>query len=115
METLTFDQLPAEIRKLGQEISEVKQLLIEKSKPPIENHNRFLTIQEAALFLSLSVATLYTKVSRNQLPFMKRGKRLYFSESELIEYLKSGRRKPKEEIEQEVDSHLSNNKKGGAK
>lgn len=71
-------------------IKEVNEELVkEKTQQP----DKFLSIQEAAKFLSLSVPTMYTKVSTGKLPYMKRGKRLYFSESELIEYLKSGRRK----------------------
>ena len=48
-------------------------------------------IQEAGNFLKLSVPTIYSKVSRKELPYMKRGKRLYFSKTDLMEFLKSGR------------------------
>lgn len=78
---------------------------------PVE---QFLTIQEAANFLSLSVATLYTKVSKGQLPSMKRGKRLYFSSIQLSEYIKQGAKKTFAEIEAEAENYL-NNKRGGAK
>lgn len=73
---------------------------------------KFLTIQEAGEFLNLSVPTLYGKVSKGSIPVMKRGKRLYFSSIELLEYLKQGRRKSNAEIEQEAEAFLSNNKKG---
>jgi hypothetical protein len=43
---------------------------------------------------------------------MKRGKRLYFSKLELLEYLKGGRKKSVAEIEAEADALLSKNKKG---
>lgn len=79
---------------------------------PIQQPERFLTIQEASEFLSLSVPTIYSKVSKGELPVMKRSKRLYFSNSELLEYLKGGRKKTSSEIQQEVDLYLSNNKKG---
>ena len=39
-------------------------------------------------------------------------KRLYFSRTELLEYLKDGRKKSNAEIEQEAKAYLSNNKKG---
>lgn len=77
-----------------------------------EQPEQFLTIQGAAQFLNLAVATIYSKVSREELPFMKRGNRLYFSSIELMEYLKQGRHKSNAEIEQEVDAYLSNKKKG---
>ena len=43
---------------------------------------------------------------------MKRGKRLYFSTTELMEYIKEGRKKSYAEIEQEAGMYLSNNTKG---
>jgi hypothetical protein len=43
---------------------------------------------------------------------MKRSKRLYFSRTELLEYLKKGRKKSSSEIEQEANAYLLNNKKG---
>lgn len=69
-----------------------------------------LTVQEAANFLNLSKPTIYSKVSKRELPFMKRGKRLYFSKSELLEYIKEGRRQTATEIKLEVNTYL---KKGG--
>ena len=79
---------------------------------PTDQPEQFLTIQEAAEFLSLSVPTLYSKVSKGELPVMKRSKRLYFSRTELLEYLKDGRKKSNAEIEQEAKAYLLNNKKG---
>ena len=73
---------------------------------------KLLTIQEAAEFLRLTVPTMYGKVSKGELPVMKRGKRLYFSRTELLEYLKDGRKKSNAEIEQEAKAYLLNNKKG---
>jgi hypothetical protein len=42
---------------------------------------------------------------------MKRSKRLYFSRTELLEYLKDGRKKSNAEIEAEAKAYLK--KKGG--
>jgi len=58
---------------------------------PAQAEEKLLTIQEASEFLKLSVATIYSKVSKGELPVMKRSKRLYFSNKELLEYLKDGR------------------------
>lgn len=110
---LTFDQLPKAVTLLTNEISELKRLLLEeKEQPPIETPEKFLNIQEAAQFLKLTVPTIYSKVSKRELPVMKRGKRLYFSSTELMEYIKEGRKKSNAEIEREAETYLSNNKKG---
>ena len=112
-ENLTFDQLPKAVTMLTKEVSELKRLLIEKQEqPPTEQPEQLLTVQEAAQFLNLTVPTIYSKVSKGELPVMKRSKRLYFSSTELMEYLKEGRKKSNAEIEQEAEAYLSNNKKG---
>jgi|TARA_B110000093_G_scaffold137816_1_gene147789 excisionase family DNA binding protein len=77
-----------------------------------EQPDKLLSIKEAAQFLNLSVPTIYSKVSKGELPFMKRSKRLYFSSSELLAYLKEGRSKSNYEIEKEAEAYLLTNKKG---
>jgi excisionase family DNA binding protein len=109
---LTFEQLPQAVTMLTKEVSELKRLLTEKQvQPPTDQPEQFLTIQEAAEFLSLTVPTMYSKVSKGELPVMKRSKRLYFSRTELLEYLKDGRKKSNAEIEAEAKAYLK--KKGG--
>ena len=83
----------------------------QESKAPTNQTEQLLTIQEAAEFLSLTVPTMYSKVSKGELPVMKRSKRLYFSRTELLDYLKEGRKKSNAEIEQEAKAYLSNKKK----
>ncbi|CAA7386979.1 helix-turn-helix domain-containing protein [Chryseobacterium fistulae] len=113
-QVLTFDQLPKAVTMLTKEISELKQLLLSQSEQhPIEQPDQFLTIQGAATLLNLTVPTMYSKVSRNELPVMKRGKRLYFSRTELLEYLKEGRKKSNAEIEAEAEMYLCNKKSAG--
>lgn len=84
----------------------------QESKAPTNQPEQLLTIEEAAEFLSLTVPTMYSKVSKGELPVMKRSKRLYFSRTELLEYLKDGRKKSNAEIEAEAKAYLLNNKKG---
>jgi excisionase family DNA binding protein len=96
-------------------LSSIENLILDlKHQPtkvkPTDQPEQLFTIQQAAEFLSLSVPTLYTKVSKGELPVMKRSKRLYFSRTELLEYLKDGRKLTNAEIEQEADQYLINKK-----
>lgn len=75
--------------------------------------DKLLTVQEVAKLLKLAPPTIYAKVSDNTLPFMKQGKRLYFLESDIIEYLKQSRNKTNAEIEEEATSYIK--RKGGKK
>jgi len=111
MENLTFDKLPEAVTMLAKEVSELKALLLKQSEQPsTEPQDELLTIQQASELLNLSVPTLYSKVSKREISSMKRSKRLYFSRTELIEYLKAGKRKTSAEIEAEADAYLSNKK-----
>ena len=111
--TLTFDQLPEAVTTLTKEVSELKNLIITKQEqPPKEQSETLLNVQEAAEFLKLEVPTIYSKVSRGELPVMKRSKRLYFSSIEPMDYLKQGRKKSSAEIEQEARAYLLKTKKG---
>ena len=97
-------------------LSNIETLLLDlkhqpKEVEPTDQPEQLLTIQEAAQFLSLTVPTLYSKVSKGELPVMKRSKRLYFSRTELMEYLKAGRKKSNSEIEAEAQTYLK--RKGG--
>ena len=56
--------------------------------------------------------TWYSKISRNEVPCYKRGKKIYFLKPEIDEWLKQGKRKSNAEIEQEAEAYLSNTKKG---
>lgn len=98
-------------------LSSIENLILDlKHSPlrvePTEHPEQLLTIQQAAEFLSLFVPTLYSKVSKSELPVMKRGKRLYFSRTELMEYIKEGRKKSNAEIEVEAEAYLTDKKKG---
>ncbi len=95
-------------------IREAQADLPNKEVEPNDKQEDLLTVQGASSFLSLTVPTIYSKVSKGELPFMKRSKRLYFSRTELIEYLRGGRRKTNEEISQEADQYLTKGG-GGAK
>ena len=105
METLTFDQLPQAVSKLQDKLECIEQLLLRQHEQPPE-HEELLTISNAAKFLNLSVPTIYSKVCRKEIPVNKRGKRLYFYRSELTEWVKSGRKKTRDEIREEAVQKL---------
>jgi len=100
-----FEVIEARLSNIESLILDIKH---QPNKVDKEQTERFLNIKETAVFLNLSPATIYSKVSRRELPFMKRGKRLYFSKDELLDYVKNGRKRT--EVGAEV--YLSNNKKG---
>lgn len=62
-----------------------------------------------------SKATIYAKTSKGEIPHYKDGKHLRFLQSEIDEWLKSGKIKTNTEIEKEAqESLLKVGKKGGS-
>jgi excisionase family DNA binding protein len=111
MEAITFDQLPQAVSRLHEKLDNIELLLREVNHHSPEA-DELLTIAQAAKFLHLSTPTIYGKVSRNEIPVNKQGKRLYFYKSELAEWIKSGRKKTYGEIKQEAEEYLGNSKRG---
>ncbi|HET8803634.1 MAG TPA: helix-turn-helix domain-containing protein [Aequorivita sp.] len=76
------------------------------------NSERKFDVRGAAKFLGITPPTIYTKVSKGELPFCKApgSKRLFFYENDLNNYLKSGRKKSNAEIIAEANTYLSNRK-----
>lgn len=88
-----FEVIEARLNSIEARLSRIENLIQLKQPTkvePSEQPEQLLTVQGAAEFLSLTIPTLYSKVSKGELPVMKRGKHLYFSSTELMEYLKKG-------------------------
>lgn len=113
MQNLTFDQLPNAVSSLFKKMESIEKLLTERNTHPQTDQKELLSMKEAAKFLGLSTATIYSKVSRRELPCMKQNNRLYFMQSELLDYLKAGRKETLEEIKEAALYNLR--KKGGEK
>jgi excisionase family DNA binding protein len=105
METITFDQLPQAVGRLQEQLNHIEQLLLQRRTRAPETDD-LLTISEAAKFLNLSIPTIYTKVSRKEIPVNKKGKRLDFYKSELAGWIKTGRKKTTAEITLEVEQSI---------
>lgn len=77
--------------------------------------DKMLSISEACEFLNLAKQTLYGFTSKNEIPFIKRGKKLYFRKSDLEAWLMQGKQLTKDEIIEQGFNGLTNriNQKNG--
>lgn len=100
---------------IDRRLSNIEEMLLDiKHKPSYQKEDEqedLLTVPQAAKFLTLSVGTVYGLVSSRTIPFMKKGKRVYFLKSELMEYLKSGRGKSLAELSELAEKHVHNKKR----
>lgn len=106
MNQITFEQLPSEVGKLSSKLERIEQLLLNQIDQSTTPEKDLMTIKEASAFLTISVPTIYSKVSRKELPYMKQGKRLYFSKTELMTYLKKGRNATNAEVIENAHENL---------
>uniref|UniRef100_UPI0040489080 helix-turn-helix domain-containing protein n=1 Tax=Algoriphagus sp. TaxID=1872435 RepID=UPI0040489080 len=103
---LTSEQLGNLIQSSVREVLRTSK----QSEASTQTSEKPLSISEVSEFLNLSTSTIYGKVSRGELPYMKRGKRLYFSQAELENYLKDGRKLTLYEIASEANQYCRSKK-----
>lgn len=102
MNEITFENLPKAVARLANEIAEIKSL-VEKGQTPVVSQKRVpIGIDEACRIIGKAKPTIYTLVRKRLLPCYKNGKKLYFFEEELLEWIAKGKKKTLQEIESEV-------------
>ena len=71
------------------------------------NQTKHLTLPEAAKFLDLSPSHLYKLTSERKIPHFKpNGKKIYFDEYELVQWLKRKPTRTLEETEEKAASYI---------
>lgn len=112
-QVLTFDQLPKAVIMLTNEVSELRRLLIERQEQHNEQPEKWLDLNELIEYdpEKRTKPTWYSKISKGEVPYHKRGKKVYFLKSEIDAWLKAGKCKSNAEIELEAETFLSNHKK----
>lgn len=101
--SMSHDELAELIKK------SVSEAFINKGITSQKNDSKLLNVKEAADFMDLATQTLYGYTSKRLIPFVKRGKKLYFQKEELEKWLLEGKKLTKAEIEAGISLH---NKKG---
>lgn len=110
MKQFTAEDLPKILQKMNLKIHKIEKLIKAGNREFKRENDDLLTIEKASELLNLSVSTIYTKVSKNEIPVNKQGKRLYFCRTELLDWIKSGRIKTVDEIHKETENKFSKTK-----
>lgn len=91
METnkITFDQLPEAVALLTKEVSELKNLLLNRSEQPNQStdETELLTPKETAEFLRISLPTLWRWQKKGKIKCFGIAGSRYYKRSELLESL----------------------------
>ena len=104
---ITFEGLPMAISSLAEEVKQIKALILETSIN--DGPDSLLTIEETSEFLHVKKQTLYSYVSKGLIPHHNRAGRLYFLKNELIDWIKTGNKRPFD-LEEEAKKIISKRK-----
>lgn len=109
MAKITFEQVPESVGQLIDDVQEIKRLLLEKNGDQNTESDIWFNIEELCSYLPDKPvrATIYEKVQKRRIPFMRTGKKLIFLKSEIDAWLKQGRQKTFSEISMEAEKYNS--------
>lgn len=110
---ISFEQLPIAVANLAEELSQIKQLLIQyQSSQSEQTTEEWLDLDDLIRYdpQKRTKATWYSKISRGEVPYHKQAKKVYFLKSEIDQWLKSGKQMSHSEIEEEADKYIKTNR-----
>jgi len=88
-------------------IDQAVKRIIKLSSPQVfESREKPIGVTKAAKILLLSVPSIYRKSKNLEISHFKKGKRLYFYESELETWLKAGQKLSREQVDSLSDIYL---------
>ena len=106
---ISFENLPKAVAHLVSEIALIKTLVERKEILPTPQKRIPIDIVEACRIIGKAKPTVYTLVRKRLIPCYKNGKKLYFFEDELLEWISKGRKKTLQEIESEATADFKKN------
>ena len=107
---ISFKNLPSAVAHLNNQVEELKELILRKESVSIPQKKTPIDIEKACEIIGKAKPTVYTLVRTRQIPCYKSGKKLYFFEDELLEWIRNGRRKTMVEIEAEAAKNFRRNR-----
>jgi hypothetical protein len=108
---ITFDSLPQAVAYLVDEVAAIK-LLVENHQNPPPLKRVPIGIDDACRIIGKAKPTIYALVRNRLLPCYKNGKKLYFFEDELLDWITMGKKKTLLEINAGVEADYKRQSKG---
>lgn len=106
METkpISFEDLPEAVGRLINEVSEVRKLISESQTNTKTSNKVPIGIDEVCILTGKVKSTIYSLVYKRSIPCYKKGKKLYFYEDEILEWINSGKRLSNSELKDYVEN-----------
>ena len=106
-----FEMIMEKLNDIEQQIKVLNKANLTGLTAKETSSEDLVSITQIAEFLHLSKATIYSKVSRRELPYYKLNKRLFFSKKEIKKLILENKGKTHQEIRDEVHTYLKGPKK----
>ncbi len=107
METPTLEHTPKMLQTLIGRFGILEERISKLSSPNYKPIEPPINLKDGAKFLGVSDAFMYKGVQSGNLPHYKKGGKLYFLKSELLEWVKSGRIKSNIQLSEDLDNTLN--------
>ena len=78
--------------------------------PVVKEEEDIIDFDEALKLTGYAKPTLYAKTGKGEIPHFKKGRKLFFKRSELVQWIEEGRRKTKQDLDELAKSYLSKTK-----
>ena len=89
---ITFDKLPQAVGYLTEQVERIHKIVAALQPQTTIDKHRIVEIDEACKITRKAKPTIYTLARKGLIPAYKRGKKLYFYEDELLQWIESGRK-----------------------
>ena len=89
---ITFDKLPQAVGYLTEQLERIHIIVAALQPQATTDKHRIVEIDEECKITRKAKSTIYTLARKGLIPAYKRGKKLYFYEDELLQWIESGRK-----------------------
>ena len=89
---ITFDKLPQAVGYLTEQVERIHKIVAALQPQTAIDKHRIVEIDEARKITRKAKPTIYTLARKGLIPAYKRGKKLYFYEYELLQWIESSRK-----------------------
>lgn len=110
---ISFENLPKAVAHLVSELAEIKSLVEKGQSPTVSLKRTPIDIEVTCRIIGKAKPTVYALVRKRLIPCYKNGKKLYFFEDELLDWISKGRKKTVQEIESEAETEFKRRKFSG--
>lgn len=109
MDEITFDKLPMAVAAIDKKVNgliERIETLFGKGGEDNEAKHELLDLKAAAKLVGKATSTLYSMTSKRQIPFHKRGNKLYFFKDELTTWIETAGESGCDSFDEDFADHL---------